>query len=108
MEVNQQVSDTSKEAGPPMLNRRASSNLGSRVYGGGAIALGLVGLAWGDFATVWQPVQPGVPYRVALAYLTAVCLLAAGVAVQWQRSAPAGALVLAILYFIFALLWLPR
>jgi uncharacterized membrane protein YphA (DoxX/SURF4 family) len=91
-----------------MLSRTALSNLGSRVYGLGAVALGVVGLVWGDFATVWQPVQAGVPHRVALAYVAAACLLSAGVAIQWRRSAPAGLLVLALLYFIFALLWLPR
>jgi uncharacterized membrane protein YphA (DoxX/SURF4 family) len=94
-----------------MLSRRALSNLGTRVYGLGAIALGLVGLAWGDFATIWQPIQAlpfDVPHRMALAYVAAACLLSAGVAVQWRRSALAGLLVLAILYLIFALLWLPR
>lgn len=94
-----------------MLSRRALSNLGTRVYGLGAIALGLVGLAWGDFATVWQPIQAlpfAVPHRTALAYVAAAGLLSAGVAIQWRRSARAGLLVLAILYFIFALFWLPR
>jgi uncharacterized membrane protein YphA (DoxX/SURF4 family) len=91
-----------------MLSRTVLSNLGSRVYGLGAAALGLVGLVWGDFATVWQPVQAGVPHREALAYIAAACLLSAGVAIQWRRSAPAGLMVLAILYLIFALLWLPR
>jgi uncharacterized membrane protein YphA (DoxX/SURF4 family) len=91
-----------------MLSRTALSNLGGRVYGLGAVALGLVGLVWGDFAGVWQPVQAGVPHREALAYIAAACLLSAGVAIQWRRSAPAGLLVLATLYLIFALLWLPR
>lgn len=58
-----------------MSGRIALSNLGSRVYGFAAIALGLIGLAWGDFATVWQPVQASVPHREALAYIIAVCLL---------------------------------
>jgi uncharacterized membrane protein YphA (DoxX/SURF4 family) len=77
----------------------------------GAIALGLVGLAWGDFATVWQPIQAlpfDVPHRAALAYVAAAGLLSAGVAIQWRRSARAGFPVLAVLYLIFALLWLPR
>lgn len=89
----------------------AFSKPGRHVYGLGAIALGLVGLVWGDFATVWQPIQAlpfTVPFREALAYIAAACLLSAGVAIQWRRSAPAGLRVLAILYFIFALLWLPR
>jgi uncharacterized membrane protein YphA (DoxX/SURF4 family) len=108
MEADKQVSDTSKEIGLPALSRGVLSNLGSRVYGLGAVVLGLVGLAWGDFATVWQPVQAGVPHRVALAYIAAACLLSAGVAIQWRWSAPAGLLVLAILYLVFASLWLPR
>lgn len=92
-----------------MLSRRALSNLGTRVYGLGAIALGLVGMVWGNFATFWQPVQTvGIPDHGALAYVTAACLFSAGVATQWRRSAKAGLLALAVLYFLFALLWLPR
>lgn len=100
-----------RETGLLMLSRKALSNHGMRVYGLGAIALGLVGLIWGDFATNWQPIQAlpfAVPHRMALAYVAAAGLLSAGVAIQWRRSARVGLLVLAILYFIFALLWLPR
>ncbi|MGZ4730718.1 MAG: DoxX family membrane protein [Terriglobales bacterium] len=91
-----------------MLNPKALSNLGIHVYGLAAIALALIGLVWGDFATVWQPVPPDVPHRKALAYIVAVCLLSAGAAMQWRRTVQAGVLVLATLYFMSALLWVPR
>jgi uncharacterized membrane protein YphA (DoxX/SURF4 family) len=92
----------------PISTRRVLSNAGIHVYGLGAIALGLVGLVWGDFAAVWQPVPATTPHRAALAYITAVLLLVGGAAVLGRRTAQAGVVVLAILYFIFALLWLPR
>ncbi len=82
--------------------------LGTYVYGAAAIALGVIGIVWGDFATNWQRVQPDVPYRVPLAYIAAVCELCAGAAIMWRRSARAGALTLAILYSVFALLWVPK
>ena len=91
-----------------MPNSRALSNLGIHVYGFAAVAIGIIGLVWGDFSTVWQPVPAGVPHRAALAYIVAVCLIAGGAAVQRRTTAQAGALVLAILYFMSALLWLPR
>jgi uncharacterized membrane protein YphA (DoxX/SURF4 family) len=109
MEVYSHMNRAFEETVPPTLNRSGISNLGSRVYGLGAVALGSVGLVWGDFATNWQPIQTvGVSHREALAYVAAACLLSAGLAVQWRPSAKAGLLVLAFLYFIFAMLWLPR
>ncbi|HEY7963890.1 MAG: hypothetical protein ACHP9U_01615 [Steroidobacterales bacterium] len=65
--------------------------LGIRVYALGALALGLVGLAWDDFALQWQPVPAGVPGRAALACVFAAALVAAAVAVNLrpaQQSAP--------------------
>jgi uncharacterized membrane protein len=93
-----------------MFNGGVLSNLGSHGYGLAGIALGVIGLVWGDFATVWQPIQAlgSVPHREALAYIAAVCLLLAGATIQWRRTAQAGAVLLAILYFIFALFWVPR
>ena len=87
---------------------RALSNLGIHVYGFAAIAIGIIGLVWGDFSTVWQPVPADVPHRAALAYIVAVCLIAGGAAIQRRPTAQAGVLVLTILYFMSALLWLPR
>jgi uncharacterized membrane protein YphA (DoxX/SURF4 family) len=91
-----------------MLNRSVLSSLGRHVYGLAAIALGLIGLVWGDFARVWQPVPVSIPQGSALPYLVAVCLLVAGAASQWPRTARAGLLVLGAFYFVFALLWAPR
>jgi uncharacterized membrane protein YphA (DoxX/SURF4 family) len=91
-----------------MVNRSALSNLGSHVYGIAAIALGLVGLFWRDFASVWQPVPDTLPHRALLACIAALLFLLAGIAVQWRRTARFGFPVLAILYSMAALLWLPR
>lgn len=84
------------------------TDLGRRVYGAAAIALGLIGLAWGDFAAVWQPVPDGMPGRTVLAYATAVAFLVAGAALQWLRTARWAALALAALYLVFTLLWARR
>jgi uncharacterized membrane protein YphA (DoxX/SURF4 family) len=91
-----------------MQNRSLASNLGVYAYAAGAIFLGLLGLASGDFATNWQRVGPNVPFREALAYLTAVIELAAGVALLWHRSARAGAITLTIVYSVFTLVWMPK
>jgi uncharacterized membrane protein YphA (DoxX/SURF4 family) len=91
-----------------MVNRRVLSNLGICVYGLAAIALGVCGLVWSDFATNWQRVRENVPHREALAYVTAVYELLGGVTILWRRTAQAGAFMLTILYSIFALLWVPR
>jgi uncharacterized membrane protein YphA (DoxX/SURF4 family) len=63
--------------------------LGIRIYGLGAIATGLVGLAWGDFALQWEPVAASFPGRTALAYIFSALLIVAGAAVNWRRSSAA-------------------
>jgi uncharacterized membrane protein YphA (DoxX/SURF4 family) len=91
-----------------MENRRVWPGVGIYVYALGAIALGVSGLVWGDFATDWQRVTPGVPFREALAYLTAVYELGAGLALLWPRTARIGAAMLGMLFLVFALLWVPK
>lgn len=59
----------------------------------GMIALGVLGLANGDFAMVWQPVPPWVPWREALAYACGAASLAAGLGLLWQRTAARAAAV---------------
>jgi uncharacterized membrane protein YphA (DoxX/SURF4 family) len=91
-----------------MQNRSIASNLGIYVYAAGAIFLGLLGLASGDFATTWQNVGANVLLRMPLAYLTAVIELAAGLALLWPRTARASAMTLTILYSVFTLIWVPK
>jgi uncharacterized membrane protein len=90
------------------VQNRIFSHTGSCVYGATAIALGAIGLAWGDFATDWQRVGPGVPHREALAYLAALMEVGGGLAIFWRRTAQAGAAVLTLLYVVFVALWVPR
>lgn len=84
------------------------SNLGRYFYAGAAIALGVIGLVWSDFATNWQRVAHTLPHHTAVADAVALCELAAGVALLWPRCARAGAGALTALYAVFALLWIPK
>ena len=79
--------------------------LGRHVYGLAAIATGAVGLAWGDFAAVWQPFPDGVPARQTFAYAFAAVFLVSGVLLQWRRTAQIGALACAALGLMFAGFW---
>jgi hypothetical protein len=92
----------------PTTSRRTLPGIGFFFYAATAIALGVLGLVWGDFATGWQRVQPGVPLRVPLAYLAALVELASGAALCWHRSARAGAAALTALYSVFVLLWVAQ
>src|SRR6202011_4956064 len=79
--------------------------LGIRLYGLGAIATGLVGLAWGDFALQWEPVAASFPGRTVLAYIFSALLVVAGGAINWRRSsAVLGAAALVGLYAVVVLL----
>jgi uncharacterized membrane protein YphA (DoxX/SURF4 family) len=91
-----------------MQNRSLASSLGIYAYPAGAIFLGLLGLASGDFATTWQRVGPNVPFREPLAYFTACLEFAAGLALLWRRTARAGALTLTVVYSVFTLVWVPK
>ena len=91
-----------------MTNRSSSSHLGTCVFGGAAIALGVIGFAFRDFATNWQRVEPTVPHREVLALLAAACEIGCGLAILWRRSRRAGASLLAVLDAIFVLLWVQQ
>jgi hypothetical protein len=88
-----------------MPERAYRPSLGTCVFGAAAIALGIMGLAFRDFATNWQRVEPTVPHRILLACIAAVFEIAGGAAILWRRTALFGAMLLAVLYGIFVLLW---
>ena len=66
------------------------------------VALGVLGLVYGDFALVWQPVPPGLPGRSLLAYVCALTMLAVGVGLLFRQSVRLATTVL----FVYVLLWL--
>ena len=90
-----------------ILNAIFQRHVSVRIYGLGAIVLGLTGLAWGDFAVVWQP--DTAPLHSSWGHAASVPPLLAGLAMQWKRAAYASALVLFALYMLAeALLDVPR
>jgi uncharacterized membrane protein len=91
-----------------MIKRSGLGELGGRIFGASAILLGATGLVFGDFAVFWQPVPPEVPGRVVLAYAAAALFLCGGLALQQRRSTKIGAIILALLYLTFTLLWSRR
>jgi uncharacterized membrane protein YphA (DoxX/SURF4 family) len=85
--------------------------VGVYMYGLATVAAGIMDLIWGDFDPAHQPIQAfgdHIPGRTIFAYITAFWMIAGGVAILWRRSARAGAAALAVIYFIFAVFWLPR
>src|SRR5215469_4164818 len=83
--------------------------LGRHVFGIAAIAFGVIALVWRDFNSPWQQIRVfgNVPHREILVYLAAAIFLFGGVAIQWSRTAQAGALALGAIYLFFALMWVP-
>jgi uncharacterized membrane protein YphA (DoxX/SURF4 family) len=83
--------------------------LGRHVYGLAAVAFGIITFVWHDFNN-WQQIQAlgNVPHREILVYIAAAIEIFGGVAIQWPRTARAGAFALGFIYLVFALLWVPR
>jgi uncharacterized membrane protein YphA (DoxX/SURF4 family) len=94
-----------------IARKAALSDLGRLVYGLAGVVLGVIGLAWRDFAAVWQPLEnlgADGPYRAPVATVFAIGLLLAGVATGVRKTAALGFLVLGSLHFISVLGWIPR
>jgi uncharacterized membrane protein len=80
------------------------ATVGHALFAAILIALGLQGLAMGDFPAIWQPVPKDLPGREALALLCALLSLGCGFGLLWARSAhrAAGALLAGLLLLIAA------
>jgi hypothetical protein len=76
------------------------SNLGRHVFGVAALAFGLITLAWHDYND-WHPPR-------YIVYAAAAALIFGGAAIQFRRTAKAGATVLGAVYLVFALQCVPR
>jgi uncharacterized membrane protein len=63
------------------------ASVGHAVFAATMIALGVMGLAHGGFAPVWDAVPKGVPARALLAWLTSVVSLVTGIGLLWPRTA---------------------
>lgn len=87
---------------------RFVSNFGVYFYALAAIALGVLGLIWGDFATNWQRVPTDIPHHLAVARAAAIYELVAGVGMLWRRTRRLSALLLTAIYTVFVLLWVDR
>src|ERR1035437_9801256 len=77
-----------------------SSNLGRHVFGVASLAFGLITLVWHDY-NGWHQLR----YIVNAA---GVAQIFGGAAIQFRRTAKTGAVVLAAVYLVFALLCVPR
>ncbi len=85
--------------------------IGIWFYGLGTVLTGILNIAWGAFDASHQPIQSlgkNFPGQHLLAYVAGAWLVAAGLAILWQRNARIGAAASAIAYLVFAALWLPR
>lgn len=83
--------------------------IGRRVYGLGAIALGVPGLVYGSLGAMGLAVPPQLPAYHLLAYAAAAALVAAGLAINLPRVTAIAALMLAAFFGVCVLaLYLPN
>jgi hypothetical protein len=82
-----------------MTGSTPNSSLGRHVFGAAALASGLITLAWHDY-------NDGHQLRY-IVYAAAAALIFGGAAIQFRRTAKAGAAVLGAAYLVFVLLCVP-
>jgi uncharacterized membrane protein YphA (DoxX/SURF4 family) len=81
----------------------AMNNLGRRVYGLGAIVVGLTLLVLGKLAAIGQALPAGTPGQHVLVYASAGLLILAGLAINLRRTEAIGALALAGFFGLWVL-----
>lgn len=82
--------------------------LGRHVFGLAAIIFGIFTLAWHGFFVLQQTQSlASLPHRAILMYVAAAIEILAGLAIQWRKTARAGAIALGILFSLVALSWIP-
>jgi uncharacterized membrane protein YphA (DoxX/SURF4 family) len=94
-----------------MSSRRALSHPGLYLYAFGSFAAGVFDLIWRNFDTAHQPLQAwgdNIPGASVYACIIGVGMVTGALALLWRRSQPTGGVLLAAIYFVFALFWLPR
>ena len=84
-------------------------SLGRHVFGFAAILFAFIAFFWREFNN-WEQIQPlgNVSHPTLLLFLAAAIQLFGGIAIQFPQTARIGALAMASIYLIFALLWVPR
>ena len=82
--------------------------LGRHVYGLAAVLFGVVALVWHEF-NIWQQIRVlgDVNHHGVLVFIYAMVELVGGMAIQWRKTARAGAAALGAISLVFALLWVP-
>jgi len=68
------------------------------LYGAGALGLGVICLVCASFALQWQPVPAWIAQHGVLAIISALILVAAGIATMLRPTAALGAAILAFWY----------
>jgi uncharacterized membrane protein len=85
--------------------------LGIWIFGLAQIATGAIDLIWGALDPAHQPLQAWgehVPASAIYAYAIGVLLVAGGAGILSSRTRRPGAVVIAIVYLVVAVFWLPR
>ena len=92
----------------PILRRLDDAGLGVVFLGIAAFLYGIPFFQQGDFTDFWQPVPKGLPFREALAYLSAIVLVLGGLGLLMARTIRPAAMLLLSLFAFFDACYLLR